>query len=279
MQGGFLARFTSPRQLQIDGPFPKEWRGSRKLSVRAGDVDAQSALTVRFMPTDVRSVKWWAALWSSALIAALLALAMFGSGTYNIDPRELLEKPVKRLGVFLLDRNTDTYSLSLFQIYLWTAAALFGYVFLTISRVLCQGVLEIADVPENLPGILAVSTTTAVASAGIAAQKGPKGAGDAHPSIKDLISTGGIVQPERLRLLAVDSRCRRCLPVAIVKADPTSLKTLPAFRSKCLWLRCRRSRLPRRQARASRGPRDRRHQSGCRQAPAHAGRTRAGTPS
>jgi hypothetical protein len=235
-EGGLVARFTSPRQLQIDGPFPKTWEGSRTLSVRAGDVDAQAALTVRFMPMDVRSVKWWAALWSSALIAALLGLAMFGSGTYNIDPRELLERPVKRLGVFLLDRNTDTYSLSLFQIYLWTAAAVFGYVFLTISRVLCQGVLEIADVPENLPGILAVSTTTVVASAGIASQKGPKGAGDAHPSIKDLISTGGIVQPERCVYLLWTLVAVGAFLLAIVKADPTSLKALPGIPEQMLWL-------------------------------------------
>jgi hypothetical protein len=235
-KGGLVARFTSPRQLQIDGPFPKSWEGSRKLSLRAGDVDAEDPLTVRFMPMNVTSVKVWAAVWSSALIALLLAVAMFGSGTHNIDPRNLVEKPIQRLGVFLLERNTDTYSLSLVQVYLWTAATVFAYVFITISRVLCQGVIELADVPENLPGILAVSTTAVVASAGITSQKGPKGAGDVQPSIKDLITAGGIVQPERCVFLLWTLVTVGAFLLAVVRSDPTSINTLPGIPEQMLWL-------------------------------------------
>ena len=57
------------------------------------------------------------------------------------------------------------------------------------------------DVPENLPGIIFISASTSFLAQGITNMKGPKGAGDARPSLGDLITSGGIVAPERFKFL------------------------------------------------------------------------------
>lgn len=226
---GQHAIFTSPRQLEIKGKFPADWEGSRKLGLRAGDATTESPVQARFMPKDVKEVKRIAIWWSAGLLALLLAVALLAPGSYDIDPKGVVKNSKQRFGVFLLDRSTDTYSLAIFQLLAWSGAALFAYVFLTISRVLCQGVLELADIPDNLPGILAVSGGTTVASNGIVSQKGPKGAGDVQPSIKDLISTGGIVQPERLMFLLWTLVGIGTFTFAVLRSDPTNISTLPGI--------------------------------------------------
>jgi len=234
--GGLRARLASARQLKIEGKLPPEWDGSHKLGLRVGDVTSESPLPVRFIPQDVESIKRTAIGWSLLLLGLVLALAMFGPGRYNMDAKGLVENSIQRFGVFLLDRNTDTYSLSALQFYLWTFVAVFAYSYLTISRILCQGVLELADIPENLPGILAVSAGAAVFSVGITSQKGPKGAGDVHPSLRDLISTGGVVQPERVQMLCWTFVAVGSFLLSVLRSDPTNVSTLPGIPERLLFL-------------------------------------------
>jgi hypothetical protein len=226
---GQQATFTSPRQLEVKGPFPAYWEGNRKLGLRAGDATTEVTIPARFMPKDVKEVKRTAVWWSGGLLALLLAIALLAPGSYDIDPRGLVKNSKQRFGVFLLDRNTDTYSLANFQLLAWSGAALFAYVFLTVSRVLCQGVLELAEIPGNLPGILAISAGTTVASNGITSQKGPKGAGGVQPSITDLISTGGVVMPERLVFMAFTLLGIGTFVFSVLRSDPTSISTLPGI--------------------------------------------------
>jgi hypothetical protein len=101
---------------------------------------------------------------------------------------------------------------------------------------LCQGVLELADIPENLPGILAISASATVLSVQITKQKGPKGAGEAHPSVKDLISAGGIVQPERVQLLVWTLVAIVSFLLVVLRSDPTSISNLPGIPERLLWL-------------------------------------------
>ena len=86
-----------------------------------------------------------------------------------------------KLRLFFIDPETDTYSLSKLQFYLWTDAALFSYAYLFISRVLVQNG-SWPDIPENLPGVIAVAAGTSISSQFITSSKGSKGAGALRPS-------------------------------------------------------------------------------------------------
>jgi hypothetical protein len=101
----------------------------------------------------------------------------------------------------LLDPETSTYSLTKLQFYVWTFAGLAGWLYLSFAKSLVQGSLELSDVPSNLPGIVAISVGTGVIASGVATIAGNKGSGDFHPSCADLITSGGVVAPERLQYL------------------------------------------------------------------------------
>lgn len=122
-----------------------------------------------------------------ALVLALLPLGLlcFVRQSYAIAGADY------KLRMLFLDPETDTYSLSKLQFYLWTVASLFGYAYLFISHVKIQ-YLPWPDVPGTLPGIIAVAAGTAVGSQLITASKGSKGAGEEKPNFADFITSGGV---------------------------------------------------------------------------------------
>jgi hypothetical protein len=99
----------------------------------------------------------------------------------------------------LLDKETNTYSLSRFQFYLWTLVAILSYFFLLFSRNLAQGKLEFIDIPSGLPGIVFISAATSFFAIGITETKGSKGSGFIKPRLSDFITAGGNVVPERFQ--------------------------------------------------------------------------------
>ena len=142
--------------------------------------------------------KWRAALASGlvALLLALLVLALLGvqkkhtggGQNYNV------------LQVLFLESETNTYSLSKFQFYCWTVAALFGYAYLVIGRMLVQH-LGWPDIPGTLPGIVAIGAGTAIGSQFVTTVRGPKGSGAEPPNLSDLVSSGGVVAADRVQML------------------------------------------------------------------------------
>ncbi|WP_404790226.1 hypothetical protein [Altericista sp. CCNU0014] len=99
-----------------------------------------------------------------------------------------------------IDSETNTYSLSRFQFYIWTFTCILGYLLLLLSKTLIQGKADFIDIPSGLPSIILISGTTFALTEGISNAKGSKGAGDIKPKLKDFISTGGVVVPERVQL-------------------------------------------------------------------------------
>ena len=108
----------------------------------------------------------------------------------------------------LIDEATNTYGLSKFQLLAWTAATIFGYLYLSVARGFVQGVFTLADIPENLPGIILVAGSTSLLALGADVAHGSKGAGDEHPSLADFFTNGGVIAPERLQFF-LDGRRRR----------------------------------------------------------------------
>src|SRR5262249_28879508 len=88
---------------------------------------------------------------------------------------------------FLVDEQTNTYSLTRLQLYLWTIASLFGYLYLTLCYSLVQGRLEFANVPAGLPTLLITSVGTSVLAVNIHGGQGQHGCGAAQSVIYRLL--------------------------------------------------------------------------------------------
>ncbi|MBV9391045.1 MAG: hypothetical protein JOY96_04050 [Verrucomicrobia bacterium] len=65
-----------------------------------------------------------------------------------------------------------TTKLSRFQFFSWTAAAIFGYIVLTLAQTPVQGRFVFADIPQGLPGIIAIGAVTTVAAQSITSFQG-----------------------------------------------------------------------------------------------------------
>jgi hypothetical protein len=144
-------------------------------------------------------------------------------------PHHIGDHRCNPLELFVLDQETDTYSLSKLQFYVWTGVSVFGYVYLTVARSLVQWQFDLADVPANLPGIIFISATTSVVATGVTAAKGPKGAGEVHPSLADLITSGGVVAPERFQFLVWTLLGAGSFVAMILLRDPGEIVELPTI--------------------------------------------------
>jgi hypothetical protein len=118
--------------------------------------------------------------------------------TASYNPRSRFQQYLTAL---FLDRETATYSLSKFQFYIWTAVSVMGYLYLAASRAYVQGVWTFISIPDNLPGIVFISGATGALAVVATNSRGPKGAGDVHPSLADFVCSGGVVAVERVQFL------------------------------------------------------------------------------
>ncbi len=221
---GPFARFTSDHQLEVEGPFldPRGayLRGEHQLRLRSGNATSKLKKVAfsSHTPSEVRGI---AIGTTAAILLAMVLLAACGSKPHKIGSKEFIGR------AFLIDTETDSYSLSKLQFYLWSAAALLAYCYLSLSRALVQGRLDIADIPPNLPGIWALSAGTAIASVGITKVVGPKAAGSVHPSFSDLLATGGVVSPERFQFLLWTVVAVATFVLNVWHVDPMVLNDLP----------------------------------------------------
>jgi hypothetical protein len=222
---------VSDRQLEIHDVGKGTYRPPLKLRVRVGD-QVTDAVLVTFAVVGEKTPL----LASIGVLIALLVIVVLVTKS-GLGSRQNPDGPqVSLIARFVLDPETDTYSLSKLQFYLWTFAAVFGYCFLTISRSLIQGQFELADIPEGLPGIIGASAGTTILATGITNAKGPKGAGPVHPSLSDLITTGGVVAPERFQFLIWTLLGVGSFAFLIALHDPANLKDLPKIPSGFLYL-------------------------------------------
>jgi hypothetical protein len=131
------------------------------------------------------------------------------------------------LSAMFLDKETATYSLSTFQFYIWTAVSVMAYFYLAASRSIVQGVWEFIDIPKNLPGIVFISATTGAIAHFVTTQRGPKGAGEEHPSLADFVSSGGVISAERVQFFIWTIIGALVFLWLSVTQDPVSIQGLP----------------------------------------------------
>jgi hypothetical protein len=105
-----------------------------------------------------------------------------------------------------------------------------------LSRSLVQGQLEFIDIPQGLPGIVLISATTTVVSEGITTTKGSKGGGNIKPEFSNLITTGGLIAPERFQFLVWTILGVLAYLFVVLWQSPEQIKDLPQIPSGFLQL-------------------------------------------
>jgi hypothetical protein len=145
----------------------------------------------------------------------------------TVSPGEVTKKKRSVVAALFLDKETATYSLSKFQFYLWTAVSVFGYVYLEASTCIVQGVWKFIDIPSNLPSIVFISASTGALAQFVTAQRGPKGAGEEHPSLADFVSSGGVISAERVQFFIWTILGVAVFLWLVILQDPASISSLP----------------------------------------------------
>lgn len=230
---------TSPIDLDTVGEFvnaqeirlcrvPVPVDGQMRIEVGIGDTKS-SPQVFRVFSMGKAAVAWRAAIAAVALALLPLGLLSFAKRSYSIG-----NQPYK-LRMLFLDPETDTYSLSKLQFYLWTVSCIFAYVYLFISFVNVQN-LPWPDVPATLPGIIAIAAGTTVGSQLVSSTKGSKGAGDQQPSFSDFITSGGVVAPDRLQMFLWTLIGVGAFLVAVLEQEPGTISELPAVPERLLYL-------------------------------------------
>jgi hypothetical protein len=105
----------------------------------------------------------------------------------------------KVICAFLLDTQTNSFSLSKFQLFLWIGASVFAYIYFYVCRTFVQRLVEFPPLPD--PKLLFLTAGTAVFATGVTSAVGPKGAGAEGPSVADFFTDGDLVAGERLQFL------------------------------------------------------------------------------
>jgi hypothetical protein len=209
------------RQIEVDG-LPLKYYGLHQVHVVVGNKEAPETKPVtlswvsRWLPAEI-------AVGVYALLVVLLYLVL-RSGLTKLA----LSQQLRGLGsLMFIEPDTNCYSLSKLQFYLWTGAAVLGYVYLTAAKCLSQGDLTWADIPKGLPAIILASAGTAVAASAVSASKGSKGAGEVGPNFSDFITTGGIVAPERFQFLVWTLIGIGSFMMIVFLSPPISIQDLP----------------------------------------------------
>ena len=196
-------------------------QGEARLRVRVGNSPASNFVPIRFSLIPKSYVRL-----VTLIIVGLLALTIVAVllGGQHLG---LTTAGRSIANALLLDQQTNTFSLSKFQLLLWTGASVFAYIYLFLCRSLVQWSLEIPPIPDGLPNLLALSVGTTVLSAGVTGIRGSKGAGPESPSIADLFSTGGMIVGERFQFFLWTIVAVFGFVGIVLVNDPATLVTLP----------------------------------------------------
>ena len=168
---------------------------------------------------------------ATALIVGLVLVLV-----YKYLRPEVIEGESYIVRALFIDKETNTYSLSKLQFYLWTLAAVYGYVYLTLARNLVQYAFGLPPLPSGLPGIVAIAGGTAIGAQVVTNMNGPKGAGLAKPTLADFVSTGDVVAADRVQFFVWTVIGATGFLVVIAHLDPRTLVELPSVPESLLMI-------------------------------------------
>jgi hypothetical protein len=144
-----------------------------------------------FMKVTILPKNWNKKVIALAIIVTVVGLAFISLliGKWNFVP------------YVLLDKNTNTYSLSRFQAFTWTVVLTGSYFYIAIAFGILLQNGKIPEFNPSLVGLMSISYTGFIASHFLN-KKNPKNAiSDTPPKLSDLFMENGVIDITRLQLL------------------------------------------------------------------------------
>jgi hypothetical protein len=224
-------RVLNNRQITFSNVPKRAYNGDVGLQIRVGETESTPSYSLTLSPVD----RGFPLFLTLGIFVALVGLIVFFVQKGN-RPTDIDGTKYDFWSALLIDQKTNTYSLTRLQFYLWTGVAIFSYLYLMLSRSLVQGQLEFIDIPQGLPGIVLISATTTVVSEGITTTKGSKGGGNIKPEFSNLITTGGLIAPERFQFLVWTILGVLAYLFVVLWQSPEQIKDLPQIPSGFLQL-------------------------------------------
>ncbi len=219
-----------PDKLHVVGYHAEHYQGPINFSVEVGGVrSAEKALVLsRMSETGV--------LFTSVALFLVLALIIYQLVARGMRDVVIDGSRYSPFWSFFIDKETNSYSLSKFQLLAFSCVFVFGYLYVFLCSWLVQWHFVLPDVPTNFSAILAMSAGTTVAAAGATSARGSKGAGRLRPSAADFITTGGQVVPERFQFFVWTLVACFGFLALLVSQDPATLVAFPTFPNGLLYV-------------------------------------------
>jgi hypothetical protein len=219
------------RMMHIVGYRAEPHQGVVNIGVRVGNVTAadQKPLVLARLSGTVVFIL------SAALSGLLFLIVRYIVGS-GLAKNKVGIRRLNLLQSFILDPQTNSYSLSKFQLLAFSATFIFGYLYVLLSRWLVQWQFSLPDVPSTIAGLLGISGGTTVAAAGLTASLGAKGAGLQQPTGADLISSGGVVIAERFQFFVWTIVACGGFIALLVGQDPAQVSNFPEIPSGLLYV-------------------------------------------
>jgi hypothetical protein len=208
-----------------------EYQGPMRVKVVVNNVSSGISGYFTLSRVDARIV-----LWLSIVFFGLLMYIVYRLVSKGVQGFTVAGQKYGPLAAFLIDKTTDSYSLSKFQLFALSMVAFFGYVYVFLCQVLVQWKFTFPDIPDNYPSLLAISAGTSIAAVGINSTRGTKGAGPVYPSAADFISNGGLVVPERFQFFVWTLIACIGFIALILMQDPATVSGFPNFPTGLLYV-------------------------------------------
>jgi hypothetical protein len=220
------------RRLVVVG-FPRRhpYQGPLQVQVVAGNLSSGYSGSFTLSRVDHRII-----VWLTFAIFGLLTYIVYRLVTKGVKGYTVAGRKLSPIAAFLIDKRTDTYSLSKFQLFALTMVAFFGYVYVFLCRTLVQWKFTFPEIPDNYPSLLAISVGTTAAAAGLTANRLTKGAGPVRPSAADFISNGGLVAADRFQFFVWTLIACLGFVALILMQDPATVDGFPSFPNGLLYV-------------------------------------------
>jgi hypothetical protein len=222
----------SSEKLHVSGYSGERYQGPLLFSVGINGTGIRSSekplILSRMSETGVL-------LWTVAIFL-VLALAIYRLVSKGVRENIINGKRYSPFWFFFIDKQTNSYSLSKFQLLLFFSCFVFGYLYVFLCRWLVQWQFVLPDVPSSFSGILAMSVGTTIVAAGATQARGSKGAGTVFPSAADFISIGGQVVPERFQFFVWTLVACFGFLALLISQNPAIISGFPDFPQGLLYV-------------------------------------------
>jgi hypothetical protein len=220
----------SPEKLHVVGYQAEHYQGPLSFSVGVGSVRSGEKQLVLSRMSEP------GVLFSSVAIFGFLAFVIYRLVARGMRDNIIDGNRYSPFWSFFIDKATNTYSLSKFQLLAFSSVFVFGYVYVFLCSWLVQWHFVLPDVPANFSAILGMSAGTTVAAAGATSARGSKGAGQLRPSAADFVSTGGQVVPERFQFFVWTLVACLGFIALLISQNPATIHEFPSFPQGLLYV-------------------------------------------